>query len=258
MSRGPPDPSRLLKGAGRELRRYPDLILSVPGKTGLATRPQARFQATRWSLARPVGQSQHQAHPRRPAPDDRQPQRCAGHATGDLAGRIQRRSAILFECPSRGLSLADYQTYYTEARCHTTMPAGWSIFELQAAGYETFSYGEITPVVEPPGMAALGGRPYCTRHPRQRLGLLSRRIPLSGMPSHIQTAFRCSGGLHIPTASLLWIREIVQERFRRLEVSGVEALGEPVVDRLEQRSSISGSALIAQQPGEAHRGPQFP
>jgi hypothetical protein len=34
--------------------------------------------------------------------------------------------------------------------------------------------------------------------------------------------------------------------FCGLEVDGVELLGEPVVDRLEERQAVSGTALIAQ------------
>ena len=48
--------------------------------------------------------------------------------------------------------------------------------------------------------------------------------------------------------------EIVQERFRRLQIDGLKPLGEPVVDRLEQLRPLTGSALIAQQPREARGG----
>jgi hypothetical protein len=48
--------------------------------------------------------------------------------------------------------------------------------------------------------------------------------------------------------------EIVQERFRRLQIDAVEPLGEPVVDGLEQFRPLTGSALIAQQPREARGG----
>ena len=47
-------------------------------------------------------------------------------------------------------------------------------------------------------------------------------------------------------------------RFCDFEVGRVEALGQPVRDRLEEGHGICGTALIAQQPGEARGGGQFP
>ena len=52
--------------------------------------------------------------------------------------------------------------------------------------------------------------------------------------------------------------ESIEKSLCRLEVGRVEALGEPVVDRLEERHRVGGTALIAQQPGEARGGAQFP
>jgi hypothetical protein len=46
----------------------------------------------------------------------------------------------------------------------------------------------------------------------------------------------------------------VQKRFCRLEIGRVEPLGEPVVDRLEERYCISGTPLIPKQSGEARCG----
>jgi hypothetical protein len=43
-----------------------------------------------------------------------------------------------------------------------------------------------------------------------------------------------------------------------LEVGLVEPFGKPVEDRLEDRHRIRGTALIAQQPGKAYGGTQFP
>ena len=54
------------------------------------------------------------------------------------------------------------------------------------------------------------------------------------------------------------LRESVEKRFCDLEIGRVEPLGEPVVDRLEERLRVGGTALIAQQPGEARGGAQFP
>ena len=45
--------------------------------------------------------------------------------------------------------------------------------------------------------------------------------------------------------------ELVEQRFGILEVSGVEALGEPAVDRGEEIVGLSAFALIAPQSGEA-------
>jgi hypothetical protein len=39
--------------------------------------------------------------------------------------------------------------------------------------------------------------------------------------------------------------EGVDERFCGLKVDGVEALGKPVVDRLEERQRVGGTVLIA-------------
>ena len=52
--------------------------------------------------------------------------------------------------------------------------------------------------------------------------------------------------------------ERVEKGLRSLQISRVEALGEAVADRLEERPRVSGTALFAQQPGEAGGGPQFP
>ena len=50
----------------------------------------------------------------------------------------------------------------------------------------------------------------------------------------------------------------VEKSLCGFQIGRVEPLGEPVVDRLEERQGISGTALIAQQPGKARGGPQFP
>jgi hypothetical protein len=55
-------------------------------------------------------------------------------------------------------------------------------------------------------------------------------------------------------ATLPSLLESVEKRFCGFEVGRFEALGEPVVDRLEEGHGISGTALIAQQPGEASGG----
>ena len=45
--------------------------------------------------------------------------------------------------------------------------------------------------------------------------------------------------------------ERAEKRFCRFEVGRVEPFGKPGVDRPEERQGISGTALIAQQPGKA-------
>jgi hypothetical protein len=54
------------------------------------------------------------------------------------------------------------------------------------------------------------------------------------------------------------ILESVEKRFCRPEIGRVEPLRKPLVDRLEERRCLGGSALIALQPGEARGGAQFP
>src|SRR4029077_13679298 len=54
------------------------------------------------------------------------------------------------------------------------------------------------------------------------------------------------------------LRERVEKRFCRFEVGRAEAFSEPVVDRLEECDRISRTTLIAQQPGKARSGAQFP
>jgi hypothetical protein len=52
--------------------------------------------------------------------------------------------------------------------------------------------------------------------------------------------------------------EKIKKSLRRFEVGGVEPLGKAIVDRLKERQDIGRAALIAQQPGKARGGPQFP
>jgi len=52
--------------------------------------------------------------------------------------------------------------------------------------------------------------------------------------------------------------ESVEKRFCRFEVGRIEPFGEPVVDRLQECRRIGESTLIAQQPGKARGGAQFP
>src|SRR6516162_5633559 len=51
--------------------------------------------------------------------------------------------------------------------------------------------------------------------------------------------------------------ELVEQRLCLFEIGGVEAFGEPAVDRCEQIASFAVAALVAAQPGEARGGAQF-
>src|SRR6516165_7942708 len=42
------------------------------------------------------------------------------------------------------------------------------------------------------------------------------------------------------------------------QIGGVEAFGEPAIDRREQVVRFAAATLVAPEPGEAHRGAQFP
>jgi hypothetical protein len=52
--------------------------------------------------------------------------------------------------------------------------------------------------------------------------------------------------------------ESIEKGLCRFEVGLVEPFGKPVEDRLEDRHRIRRTALIAQQPGRAYGGAQFP
>ena len=52
-------------------------------------------------------------------------------------------------------------------------------------------------------------------------------------------------------------RQLVEQRLCLFQIGGVEALGEPAVDRSEQIARFGSPALFAPQPGEARRGAQF-
>jgi hypothetical protein len=52
--------------------------------------------------------------------------------------------------------------------------------------------------------------------------------------------------------------QFVEQRLGVLEVGGVEALGEPAVDRREQITGFGAAILVAAESGEAHGGAQFP
>ena len=64
-------------------------------------------------------------------------------------------------------------------------------------------------------------------------------------------------GAVIRTTRISSSRQLVEQRLRLFQIGGVEALGEPAVDRREQFARFGPPALFAPQPGEARRGAQF-
>ena len=53
------------------------------------------------------------------------------------------------------------------------------------------------------------------------------------------------------------LRQHVQQCFRLLQVSGIEAFGEPAVDRGQQLAGRGAFALMLPQAGQAHGGAQL-
>jgi hypothetical protein len=51
--------------------------------------------------------------------------------------------------------------------------------------------------------------------------------------------------------------EFREQRFGLFEVGGVEAFGEPAVDRRQEIMGLGEFALVSPQPGEARRGAQL-
>ena len=52
--------------------------------------------------------------------------------------------------------------------------------------------------------------------------------------------------------------QIVEQRLCCFEIDGREPFGEPAINRLEKYLRIVGTTLIAEQPGKARGGAQFP
>src|ERR671918_1919043 len=52
--------------------------------------------------------------------------------------------------------------------------------------------------------------------------------------------------------------KLLEQRLGVLQVGGVEALGEPAVDRREQVVGLGAPALVAPEPRQAGRGAQLP
>src|ERR1700730_15344994 len=84
----------------------------------------------------------------------------------------------------------------------------------------------------------------CRPHSRRHYASRRRAVP---------------GGVHQRRlASPLAIVKTVDQCFCGFEIGSFETLGEPIVDRREKRNRLCGPILVAQQPGEARGGAQFP
>jgi hypothetical protein len=97
------------------------------------------------------------------------------------------------------------------------------------------SDGACAPIPDLPALAPERGgsildRPSCPR----------RRIVGSVGSSHSHTRISSS-------------RQLVEQRLRLLQIGGVEALGEPAVNRRQQVVPLGTAPLFAPQPGEARR-----
>ena len=64
-------------------------------------------------------------------------------------------------------------------------------------------------------------------------------------------AFCCRSVL----GTLVLSPELFQQRFGLLEVGRVKALGEPAIDRCQERAGFDPLALVLLQARQAHRGP---
>ena len=51
--------------------------------------------------------------------------------------------------------------------------------------------------------------------------------------------------------------ELVEQSPRLFQIGSIEAFGEPAVDRCQQIAGFGLPTVLAQQPGQAHRPPQF-
>src|SRR6266481_713628 len=69
----------------------------------------------------------------------------------------------------------------------------------------------------------------------------------------------CSAGFSAPHVEQFTSRtQLVEQRLRVFQISGVEALGEPAVDLGQHRARFVATALFIEQPDEARRCAQLP
>src|SRR5580692_3819640 len=84
----------------------------------------------------------------------------------------------------------------------------------------------------------------CRPHSRRHYASRRRAVP---------------GGIHQRRlTSPLGIVKTVDQCLCGFEIGSFEPLGEPIVDWREKRNRLCGPILVAQQPGEARGGAQFP
>jgi hypothetical protein len=96
-----------------------------------------------------------------------------------------------------------------------------------------------------------------TFRPRPRMARLDLKSHSWPTPVHgwaIQGADSHAEFRHMPVADS---RQLVEQRLRFFQIGGVEALGEPAINRGEQIAGLGAPALVAPQPREACRGTQF-
>src|SRR5262245_9970516 len=67
----------------------------------------------------------------------------------------------------------------------------------------------------------------------------------------------CAICIGVRLSSPVFSLQLCQQRLGLLEVRGVKALGEPAVDRREQRTGFGLLALLLPEAAEAHRRPQL-
>ena len=131
-------------------------------------------------------------------------------------------------------------------------PLGPRDFALgMAAMWQSYAFadrrngGSSAPFPELPCLTPERGRSTQTRasRPRQRVvGSAGNRVLASGSPL-------CGNRR---------LGQFVEQRLGLLEVGGVEAFGEPGVDRGEEGDRLLRPALLSAQAGEARCGAQFP
>src|ERR1700738_1989492 len=101
-------------------------------------------------------------------------------------------------------------------------------------------------------------------HPGNDLGLHYTDLPpiVASCPYSdqllVSRKFWSPGANRLSQASPLGIVKSVDQCFCSFEIGSFETLGEPIGDRREKRNRLCGPMLVAQQPGEARGGAQFP
>ena len=79
-----------------------------------------------------------------------------------------------------------------------------------------------------------------------------------GISGHVRAVFHPQSGAGISRDPPSGLRQLLQQPFRLLPIRRRETFGETIVNGLEERQGISGTALIAQQPGKARGRAEFP